>query len=162
MMKNLHLRQTAFQSQPNFWTNHAGILFPPVTREASPCVLLAQQWQTQNYPGSECTSLVRILPALKYTKSGCQFMVGHAGLALTKSHMVVCSPRSYLTPKTSTLASHHQTTFQSPSNDLAVPFVCSTALTTLSLSKHPDPLMKSITFCFPTRPGPGIFNLDKT
>jgi hypothetical protein len=36
--------------------------------------------------------------------SGCPFKVGPVGLAPTQTHMVVGAPRSYLTPRASTLA----------------------------------------------------------
>jgi hypothetical protein len=36
--------------------------------------------------------------------SGCPFEVGRVGLALTKTHMVVGAPRSYLATRASTLA----------------------------------------------------------
>jgi hypothetical protein len=45
-----------------------------------------------------------MLPALKFSTSGCQFEVGPVGLAPTETHMVVGAPRSYHTLRASTLA----------------------------------------------------------
>jgi hypothetical protein len=62
---------------------------------------MVQQWQAEIYPGSEgalsCAGF-EILDARF------PFEVGLVGLASTKIHLVVGAPRSYLTPRASTLA----------------------------------------------------------
>jgi hypothetical protein len=48
-----------------------------------------------------------MLPALKSSTSACPFDVGPVGLATTKTYKVVSAPRSYLTPRASTLADNY-------------------------------------------------------
>jgi hypothetical protein len=55
----------------------------------------------QNPASEGALSSSPVLPALKSSKSGCLFEVG---LAPTETHMVVDAPRSYLTPRPSSLA----------------------------------------------------------
>jgi hypothetical protein len=51
-----------------------------------------------------CTAPPPILPALRSSTSDFLFEVGPVGLAPTETHIVVGAPRSYLTPRTTTLA----------------------------------------------------------
>jgi hypothetical protein len=75
----------------------------------------------QNYPGYEgALSPSPIQPAFQSSTSGCPFEVGLVGLAPTKTRMVVGAPRSYLTPRASTLARRDITETPTPGRRIVI------------------------------------------
>jgi hypothetical protein len=87
-----------------FMTRQAGNLSPPLTKGDSSWLHVHQCRGSAQALNEGELSLSPVLPALKSSMSGCPLKVGALGLARARTHMVVGSPRSYPSPRASTLA----------------------------------------------------------